>query len=296
MNLPLISIIIPVKAEVEALKVSLDSLRSSTYPKAFMQIIVVNDGGANDISQVLKQTYPEVEEVVYPEVKGSYYARNRGVEVAKGKWLLFMDTDMQVPPPTISRIVEKCFPNHDYIATDYRLEVKENQPFYEKYFSYQVFNIRTYFKSHHFGGTAFLFVKREVFKAIDGFDERLYSGGDNLFGKQVYYKGYKTYFFDEFIIWHKPKNFSQLNEAFYRTANGIYLLSKLYPNLYTYSPVKNILKWPWSFVKSNLFVFYKKVPPKMNRITFFLAINLRILMRLHLLVTQLTNGSNVKKK
>ena len=243
MNLPLISIIIPVKAEVEALKVSLDSLRKSAYPQQKMQIVVVNDGGMKEISRFLRQHYLEVEEVHYPEVKGSYYARNRGVEIARGEWLLFMDTDMQVPPETIPRIAEKCFPHYDYIATDYRLEVKESQPFYEKYFGYHEFPFHRIFEKEKYGGTAFLLVKKAVFKFIGGFNEQLFSGGDNLFGKQVHLCGFKTFFFNDVIIWHRPKNMKQHLEAFFRRRKGMCELKKYNSTIYG--------------KKSNFFLFKK---------------------------------------
>ena len=52
-----ISVIIPVKAELKALELSLKHLQASTYPKDKMEVIVVNDGGDKAIDQVLKNDY-----------------------------------------------------------------------------------------------------------------------------------------------------------------------------------------------------------------------------------------------
>ena len=91
-NLILYSVIIPHKNIPQLLRRCLDSIPKRND----VQIIVVDDN--SDSSEVDFSNFPGVGEFnteVYftKEGKGAGYARNLGLEKAKGKWLVFADAD-----------------------------------------------------------------------------------------------------------------------------------------------------------------------------------------------------------
>jgi len=91
----MISIIIPVYNQAEHLPHLLDSIKRQTYDN--YEIIVVNDGSTDNISEVLEKFKPvfgykliDLEQ----ENKGANAARNYGARLANGEYLLFCDADM----------------------------------------------------------------------------------------------------------------------------------------------------------------------------------------------------------
>ena len=84
------TIIIPHKNIPQLLKRCLESV-----PQRYdIQIIVVDDS-SNDQQEIqnLVSQYKNAELVLTTEKKGAGYARNCGLQVAKGEWLLFADAD-----------------------------------------------------------------------------------------------------------------------------------------------------------------------------------------------------------
>ena len=83
-----ISVIIPARNAERYLSESIDSVRAQTYP--VLEIIVV-DNGSDDGTAALAQKMGVT--VVAEPLLGASCARNRGVSVAKGSYLAFLDAD-----------------------------------------------------------------------------------------------------------------------------------------------------------------------------------------------------------
>ena len=85
------SIIIPHHNLVSLLKRSLDSIPN----RPDFEVIVVDDNSdAESIAELKSLKLNENIRILYTkEGKGAGYARNRGIEIATGKWLLFCDSD-----------------------------------------------------------------------------------------------------------------------------------------------------------------------------------------------------------
>ena len=100
--MPAYSIIIPHKNIPECLVRCLKSIPDDPV----IQVIVVDDNSDADKIERVKQACarPNVELVLTKEGKGAGYARNKGLERAKGKWLLFADADDYFLPNLTSKI------------------------------------------------------------------------------------------------------------------------------------------------------------------------------------------------
>ena len=87
---PLVSVIIPTFNRSHYLKKTLNSVLMQSYRN--FEIIVVDDASTDD-TQILLSKYTSLEIVVLTKNKGVSYARNRGIQLAKGHYICFLDSD-----------------------------------------------------------------------------------------------------------------------------------------------------------------------------------------------------------
>ncbi|MFC1852546.1 glycosyltransferase family 2 protein [candidate division CSSED10-310 bacterium] len=92
MNLqnPLISVIIPAYNYQSYLAEAIESVLAQTYHPT--EIIVINDGSTDGTETVAKQFVPEIRYFHQPN-QGLGTTRNRGVQLAQGDFLAFLDAD-----------------------------------------------------------------------------------------------------------------------------------------------------------------------------------------------------------
>ena len=89
----MISIIVPVFNANSYLKDTLDSILTQTY--AEFELILVDDG-SNDGSEKICDEYAQLDNritVIHKQNEGASAARNKGIELAKGNFLTFIDAD-----------------------------------------------------------------------------------------------------------------------------------------------------------------------------------------------------------
>ena len=89
----IVSIIVPVYKVEKYLSACIDSLLRQTYP--YLQIILIDDGSP-DRCPAICEDYAEKDEriqVVHQQNAGLSAARNTGMKVSFGKYILFVDSD-----------------------------------------------------------------------------------------------------------------------------------------------------------------------------------------------------------
>lgn len=93
MALPLISIIVPVFNSEKYLERCLSSIKDQTYKN--LEIIVIDDGSTDGSLQIINdfQTIDNRFIVINQNNKGPGSARNKGLQIAKGDYLAFVDSD-----------------------------------------------------------------------------------------------------------------------------------------------------------------------------------------------------------
>lgn len=92
-NLPLISVIIPVYNVEKYISECIESILGQTYKE--LEIILVDDGSSDNSSQICDE-YGEKDErikVIHKENGGLSDARNTGMSMALGGYLIFVDSD-----------------------------------------------------------------------------------------------------------------------------------------------------------------------------------------------------------
>ena len=255
------SIIIPVFKDYKGLKTTLESLQKQDIDKTKYEIIVCNDGGDINISKICDMY--QVTEVLIPTNMGSYYARNRGLEQAKGEYIGFVDADIAVNPSWV-RLGIQSLSHADYVTGPVEIDSSKAHTLIEKFEVYTALNMEYYFNNNHFAPTANLWIKRELLLYNAAFDERLWSSGDKEFGERLYGTGeYKFYFENSLSVIHPPRNYQDLLKKTKRVAQGVIFLKKLYPQRYSQATIGKCLYKaffkPWKLTLKKDCNFFLKV-------------------------------------
>lgn len=193
MNLPLISIIIPIFNRENTISVCIDSVLNLNYPN--FELILIDDG-SNDNSKTICQNYKnKYSNIIFfcQENKGVSTARNKGIELAKGKWITFIDSDDAVLPYHLD-IVEKEHNMADLLMVNscsaqiINDNIKpidntiENQRIYSKDATNYLMSKKFNPFSHSFYSIWDKFFKAEIIKNNNiHFDETISLGEDQIF-------------------------------------------------------------------------------------------------------------------
>lgn len=104
MKNPLVSVVIPTYNRVDYLQQAIDSVLSQAYSP--LEILVIDDGSTDGTREVVQGKYKEKIHYVWQENKDRSAARNRGMELANGKYVAFLDSDDLWRPEKLARQVQ----------------------------------------------------------------------------------------------------------------------------------------------------------------------------------------------
>lgn len=93
-----LSVIIPLYNAGDDFRTCMESLITQTWTA--LEIIIINDGSTDNSVEIAKhyaENYPHVR-LLHQANAGASVARNRGIEVATGKYVAFVDADDEVYP------------------------------------------------------------------------------------------------------------------------------------------------------------------------------------------------------
>lgn len=135
MNSELISIIVPIYNVEKYLRRCIDSIRNQTYKE--LEIILVNDGSKDNSGKICDE-YKNIDSriiVIHKENGGLSDARNKGIEMAKGKYIVFIDSDDFIELDMIESLYTNIKEYNVKIAVCgvYRVKGNEKQPYQKKY-------------------------------------------------------------------------------------------------------------------------------------------------------------------
>jgi glycosyltransferase involved in cell wall biosynthesis len=100
---PLVSVIVPVYDQVQYIEATLDSLFQQTY--AAIEIIVVDGGSQDGTRKILEDLTETIQWVSEPD-RGQSHAINKGIRMATGDILAWLNADDQYYPYTIQTVVD----------------------------------------------------------------------------------------------------------------------------------------------------------------------------------------------
>jgi len=127
----LVSVILPVYNTSKYLKRCLDSIIKQTYTN--LEIIIINDGSTDNSLNICNK-YSKNDhriKIFSQKNKGAYIARNEGLSLATGDWLIFVDSDDWIDIDGIEGLVAMInkYPQIDMIRS-YNRQVSEEISFH----------------------------------------------------------------------------------------------------------------------------------------------------------------------
>lgn len=102
---PIISIVVPVYNMQSTLSRCLDSILVQTYK--YFELILVDDGSTDDSLAICQRYYDTDPRIIvlHKENGGLSSARNAGLDIAQGKYIIFIDSDDYVDPDLLEIVV-----------------------------------------------------------------------------------------------------------------------------------------------------------------------------------------------
>lgn len=223
----MVSVIIPVYQDVDGLRCTLASLAAQDLPKERLEILVANDGGAEEISAVC-QMFPVKEILVVPN-QGAYVARNRALAESRGEYIGFTDADVTVDSAWCKEAV-LTLQGADMASGKTKIEVSSRRTIAELYQACYAFWAESYQQNQKVAQTVNLFVRRSVFEKCGWFDGRLRSGGDiefTLRASEIH--GCSLLYNPKMLCTHPARNAHQLFHSLKRIFYGQLTLFSMYP-------------------------------------------------------------------
>lgn len=105
--MPKISVIMPVyNTEEEYLKEAIESVLNQTLLD--LELIIVDDGSTNNAKEVIFNYKDERIKYSYQSNKGLGGARNTGLNIAKGEYIIFLDSDDWIDKNTCKEVYQKA--------------------------------------------------------------------------------------------------------------------------------------------------------------------------------------------
>lgn len=92
----LISVIVPIYNKETYLKICLESILQQSYKN--LQIILINDGSTDESGNICQQYKDNRIQYIVTKNRGAACARNQGIDLAKGKYISFIDADDYIAP------------------------------------------------------------------------------------------------------------------------------------------------------------------------------------------------------
>jgi glycosyltransferase involved in cell wall biosynthesis len=169
-----LSIIIPVHNGEKVLGQCLQAINASTLKPD--EVIVVDDASTDSSGQIARTLGAQVLKLLGAP-HGPAFARNRGVEIATGDVLIFIDADVAVHRDTLS-VMEKYMSEHDEIAALFG-SYDDHPP--ERGLVTLYKNLQHHYVHQHSQREASTFwagggaIRREVFVQLGGFDSHGYA-------------------------------------------------------------------------------------------------------------------------
>lgn len=198
-------VVIAYNAE-DTLELLLDNLKSQNYNHKLIEVILVDSNSTDKTMNIMndfKKNYNIFENIFVLKNPNKILASgwNVALNVATGDIVLRLDAHTQIPNDFITNNV-KCMKSGENICGGKVTSIVNNENKWTKMlieaensaFGGGIAKFRRGNKCEYVDTLAFAAYKRDVFKAVGGYDERLVRTEDNEIHLRMKQKGYKFYF------------------------------------------------------------------------------------------------------
>jgi glycosyltransferase involved in cell wall biosynthesis len=230
------SVIVPVYNDPAGVRTTLEALVAQSWTAH--EVLVV-DNGSTDGTPAIVDEYADGDGVrrLTEDTRGSYAARNRGIEAASGEYLAFLDADTWVAPGYLRRVTHAMREGgHDYAGCS--VEVVDAAGPVGRYVAATAFPVKRHLAIEEFAPTCCLTVHRRVVEAVGPFDGTLISGGDVEFGKRVAAAGFDQVYLPDVSVCHPARDtLGALVSKYVRVGRGRQQLARRHPGRFDPHPL-----------------------------------------------------------
>jgi hypothetical protein len=228
--LPKVSVVIVNWNRLNDVLDNLKYLRGLEYPN--LEIIVV-DNGSTDGSPERLEREPDVRLVRLSENTGPSRGRNAGFRIARGKYVLLIDSDAYMTRPSLRRLVDRMEADPQIGAAGCKVlnwhTRKIDQWIYaQPYDRYRDKSFDTYAFS-----AAGVLIRNDVLRSIGGFWERLFIYNEEVdLSIRILRAGYRIIYEPTARVFHRPATTGRANKANYfrlQIRNWIWIYFRHYP-------------------------------------------------------------------
>ena len=200
---PLISIVIPFYNSQNSLKDCLNAVFKSTYKN--YEVIAVSDGSKDNSLKIAKNFPCKIIEL--PKNHGSGNARNKGAKIAKGKIIIFLDSDVIIKKNHL-KFIFKFFKKTKYkiVQGIYLHEPnykKTSTQYMQSYQCYYIFSKKIKYINNLVSN--FFAIEKNIFFSVGGFDPKFIGSNaeDADLGYKLINKGFKIPILRKLGVFHK---------------------------------------------------------------------------------------------
>jgi glycosyltransferase involved in cell wall biosynthesis len=192
---PVVSVIVPTRNSAATLAACLGSIKAQAYPA--IELIVV-DRDSTDDTKAIAAPYTSH---VYNHGPERSAQVNYGVEKAKGEYVYKVDSDFTLDPKVVEECVAKAREGYDAV-------VVHNSPDESISWIARVRKFELDMYKYDLQHSSARFVRKDVYQAVEGFNEKITAGEDYDFQNKLNRAGYKTGFIDAEALHHgEPRKF-----------------------------------------------------------------------------------------
>jgi GT2 family glycosyltransferase len=204
-----VSIVIPTKNEEEVIGRCLTTIQNLKTPKDEYEVIVVDSNSSDRTVTIAKEFNIEVLEIDNKKSTVSA-SRNLGAKRAKGKILAFLDADCIVSEDWLNNSL-KHFKNSEASLVGYKYRIPENSSRAARAWDL-IFSDRERKGKNKWVPAGNMFVSRDSFESIGGFDENLVTSEDVDFCQRLRERGFRIVTDPKIIVTHlgTPQTYYQL--------------------------------------------------------------------------------------
>ena len=228
-----LSIVIVAFNSREYLRGCLNSIYENTGQSIKYEILVVDNNSQDGTLKLLQENYPEVRTLDNAENVGFARANNQALQLARGRYLLLLNSDTFVLGHSLEKMVEYMDAHREAGALSPKLLNADGQTVQTQGSSWQkkkweTLNAR---EVSFISGAAFL-LRRETYKNVGGLDENFFFYNEDVdWCKRILKNGWEIHYFPAAAVIHyggKSTGFLGRRATVEGLRGGLYLVYKHY--------------------------------------------------------------------
>jgi len=247
MNKDLISIIVPVYNVEKFLSQCIESIINQTYHN--LEIILINDGSTDDSGKICDEYAMKDKriKVIHQENSGVSNARNRGLDVASGEYIAFVDADDWIAEDMYEYMLKKAKKSNAEIVKCLQTIVYSNQNIQDNLIQNEILidmkkdrtrMISQVIVNGKMPSFSLMLIKKDVIDNLR-FDTELIIGEDLLFVMNLYLSVHSMIWCDKYFYYYRIHENSATNSA-EKNKKMLLNLLKLYAKIKNLFINKNI--------------------------------------------------------